>query len=229
MDFAGLNTWKAEFRANICGSNTTRKTWQEIEQAGIAGEAVFLLFWYAKGQFAVDEFAHRNRERVEALRTAHRAASTAEVKQGDPRETMFAKRAQEKITAAANAPWINPYNSPYQTVFDAAAAMGNPLLDQLPSVMAKSGEAVRRSDTMTLLRTLQLYADKHGVQLGLKRLAALAGCANAKREEDVKNLSRFFNYSDVEWNDSRLLADFEHYLPKLRSRLQEFFAIAPIS
>ena len=209
-----FNEWKAEFLVNIRSDPTARKTWQEIEQAGIACWAAFLLLWYAKGHFAVEEFADRNWRAVEEVRTARRAVRKAQSKKGDPREAMFVKRAQHKNTLAANAPWINPYHSPYQTLADAAAAMGNPSLDQLPSVMAKRGEAVRRSGTMTILRTLQLYAGKHGVRLGLKRLVALAGCANGERLLNVQNLSRFFNLPDVEQTASMLLADFEHYLPE---------------
>jgi len=225
---AELNEWKKEFAANIRTNPTTRKTWQEIERAGIAGETAFLLFWYTKGGFAVDELARHNRRAVKDLRIAQRAIDTAEGKRGDPRESMFVKRAQKKITAAANSPWINPY-SHCETLADAAIPMGNPSLEQLPRVMAKRGEAVRRSGTTTLLRTLQLYANKHGVRLGLKRLVALAGCANIKCEEDVQNLSRFFNLSDVKGTATLILADFEHHLPKLRVDLKELFTIVPIS
>jgi len=211
---AEFNEWKADFDANIRSDPTSQKTWQEIERAGIACWAGFLLFWYAKGHFAVEEFADRNWRTVEEVRTARRAMRNAQSKKGDPREAIFVKRAQDKSSLTANAPWINPYHSPYQTLADAAAAMGNPPLDQLPSVMAKRGEAVRRSDTVTLLRTLQLYADKHGVRLGLRRLVALAGCANAERSRlDEKNLSRILNRPDVKGTALQLLADFEHYLP----------------
>ena len=210
---ADLMKWKKEFKAHIHNDPTTQRTWQEIERAGIDCWAAFLLYWYAKGHFAVKDFADRNWKAVEDVRTARRALRKAQSKKGNSREAMFVKRAQEKITAAVSAPWINPYNSPYGTVADTAVAMGNPVFDQMPSVMAKAGEAVRRSGTMTLLCTLQLYAGKHGVQLGLRRLSGLAYCANDKRLLNVQNLSRFFNLPDVQRTASLLLADFESYLP----------------
>lgn len=189
-----LKVWINEFSEGVQYNLTAQKAWAEIERAGLAISARALLYWYAHGTQAIDDFRKRNRDIDDCTKAAQRARRVAAEHRNDSRAGMFAQRAADKVEKAAISPWINPC-AKEKTLADAVRS--RPEMKGSVRPTAKIGESVRRFGTKPLLLVLRDYAASGGVRLGYKRLAALANCAKPADELSPETLAKFFKLPAV--------------------------------
>ena len=202
--------WEQGFFGNIERNQTAKKAWLKIERAKIAQATKVLLFQYASFEPYLQDFLGRARRVTDCLETAARAARVVKERHDDPKVAKFAKRAAEKLEAAAQVPWVNPY-SRERTLADALVSH-----IEIGSGWAKSrkaSDAVRRYGTKWMLLVLHDYAQKHGVRIGWRRVAALAICAKSEGAVEERSLetglSRLANQKDMRLCRPRYLAKFE--------------------
>jgi len=212
--------WERGFLLNVRNDSTAREAWCEIEQADLGIGARVLLSQFAHGDWIVRDVYSRGRRIADAQQVAKRAITVAKAKKSDKRAALFARRAAEKIRAAGQTPWINPY-ARENTVAEAVAAhpeLSGMSVEEFAEEAPKYADTVRRHGNTPLLLILRDYAGKHGVLLGWNRLVALAGCADPERPEDPQNLSRLANSPDMKRARPKYLENFERQLASFSNR-----------
>jgi len=211
---AAWELWRDQFLSDCKANPTARNAWRELERAGIARQALLLLWYYAAAEDTIAQFRDGVTEVADNLEKARRAARRAEQGHNDTRPQMFAQRKEEKLQAAANSPWVDPY-AEERTLADAVKShpeVAGLSLEEAPNEFRKANEAVRRYGTKVFLCILRDYAASRGVRLGLGRLVALAECAHPEKEIDKRTLSRCFEDDTVRLAAPKWLGEFTAFL-----------------
>lgn len=203
--------WRSNFLGNVRNNRTANKAWRDIQSHQLSAAAVHALHHYAQAvaktmPHPVLAAARRLTEKADA--TA-RAVRVAIARDEDPRAKMFAERAAGQAKELAAQPLL-------QALAFHQAVRALPI-ELLPSVSAKSAEAVRRYGGKPYLVMFRDYASKHGIKLSWERIAQLAACADVESRgpvsDDIKrSLLRWLSEPDVQESRPHYLRGFEIYL-----------------
>jgi hypothetical protein len=184
--------WIERFKSDVRDNPVARNAWKQLEAAGLREGALLLLYGYAGGSAIDVKRVHKScREADRRIKAALRATEIAKTKPED----LFQRRATEKRAFALNSDFPPPSDD-IQTVGDmilAGATEREPSLSVVRKSLIKSaGKRSPITSCMYFLFLLQGYSRKNGVQLGYKRLLALANSADDQRQLDESTLARFF-------------------------------------
>jgi hypothetical protein len=192
------DNWIKEFKSEVARDRTARGAWREIGSAGLEEGALFLLWGFAGGAEPDLAKMHQRAENTsDLLKAAHREEGVAQ--NGRPKrahdDDLFRRRAASAREGALSSEWAMP------------TPETSKLRDELARVKAETGRqptlpAVRKALTKAagkrspvknshLLLLLQGYAEKFAVKLGIKRLVALASCADRNTKLDEGRLGSY--------------------------------------
>lgn len=187
--------WLSKFKREITCYPLAETAWNLLKDAGLGDAAMLLLYGYAKGaEKDVSAMNERATNAARSLKGAARAEKIAQTKAPIRSHDLhqFTRRAQKARRVALRSEWWTPDGS-VGTLGSTIEVLGKePRLDVLArGVVKAAGKRSNVSSPMYFLMLLQEYAANHGVSLGLKRLNALADCAEPKRFLDEGTLGRY--------------------------------------
>jgi hypothetical protein len=192
--------WVREFKENVAGDPTARGAWKEIEDSGLQEGALFLLWGYLWAANKGVPRMHRRTAyasgRIKAAMRAKRIAQTRTPKSGQNPD-LFRERAFESHQDALNTEWPVP-SANARTVGDELALVSDIKGREIPleaarKAMVKAAGERSPVNRFHFLFLLQGYVAEHGVTLGIKRLIALAWCADPERFIDEGTLGRYLS------------------------------------
>lgn len=200
--------WVSESRRNFAQHPTTQKAWRKLQSSGLEDSTWHLLRGYAAGADTVMD--QLTKEAIRLLDAAVRAERVAQ--QSSPKcahdPDLFRRRAREARNAALGAKWPTPSAGIY-TLRDELELVKKETGKEYPlavvqKVLNKTAGLRSRVDSpMYFLMLLKGHAAQHGVNLGVKTLAALADCVcpnHLTKSLDPSTLARYlrlYSPSDV--------------------------------
>lgn len=186
--------WLRDFVEAVKMSPTARSAWIELTNVNLDVSAAITLCSYADREMR-DAF-RRNAERLaRQAKAAVRAIEVAETRRPKRDAALFRSRATDLVTNLVYSEWPIAGAGPLlDTLNSIERQLGAvPPLEWLASRLRKASGARSHLRFFPLL-WLREQARVRGVQLGVKRLQALAYCADpkGKREPDSSTLARYF-------------------------------------
>jgi hypothetical protein len=190
--------WIQQFKTAVAGDPTASSAWSDIKNAGLEEGALLLLWGFAGG--ATPDFTAMHRRAEDAndrLKAAIREQQTAETttpkRAHDP--DLFHRRATMAHETAMRSAWPVP-TAQIPTLGDELAEVerekgGQPPLLAVRKALTKAAGKRSPLNSFYFLFLLQGYAAKYGVELGVKRLVALAYCADPDTKLDEGTLGRY--------------------------------------
>lgn len=180
--------WEKRFEANVEGHRTANAAWEKIKAAGIDRGALRLLYNYSGGEdkTALLEWAKRTKTNCKA---AIRAADVARKRTNDSRSRLFTKRANRRMHALLTDPWP-ARDRDVSTLGDVVRRDNLPVEQAGRAAMRTAGKGGVLFNPVYYLFLLRGYAKQHDVVLGLKRMTALAACAEKVLQPET--LTRYF-------------------------------------
>lgn len=186
--------WLKDFVAAVEMSPTARSAWTELANADLDLSAAITLCFYADREMR-DTF-RRNTERLaKQAKAAVRAIEVAEThrpkRARDP--ALFRSRAADLVTNLVYSEWPIAGTGPLlDTLNSIERQLGSvPPLEWLASSLRKASGTRSHLRFFPLL-WLREQARFRGVKLGVKRLQALADCADPEGKPDSSSLARYF-------------------------------------
>ena len=197
-EIESIKKWIANFKRNTDYDPTARRAWKMLVSEGLDAAALRMLRTYAKPPSDFVSAAHRHvcevdREIKALIRAGEIERQKSEV--ADPRAGLFMDRYLRKHVDVLGVEM--PFGDEGSTVSDwvlrrVGAGQGMPDLPDLRRTFVSLGPRGPVSDRKFWLFALRCHAETAGVRLGLKRLSALANCADASYELDERTLARYF-------------------------------------
>lgn len=190
--------WIHQFKNTVAADPTGRDVWKDIEDAGLE-EATLLLLWGFAGGAAPDLAGmHRRAEdasdRLNAAIREQVTAQTATPKRAHNPD-LFRHRATRAHEAAMRSAWPVPtaeIPTLGNELNEVERAKGQqPSLTAVRKALTKAAGKRSPINPFYSLFLLQGYAAKYGVQIGSKRLVALAYCADPDTKLDEGTLGRY--------------------------------------
>ncbi len=180
------DSWIREFQAHVGKCPTACRGWEKLKSAGLEEAALFYLYGYAGGAEKELQNMHQRTEdanpRMKAAIRARKVAQTGAPKRAN-NPHLFSQRAADSLQDAYKAVWPAPSNT-VRTVGDELRLASKELGRVIPLGAARRAlvrAAWKRSPVSSpnfFLFLLRGCAAQHGVRIGVKRLAALAECAD---------------------------------------------------
>jgi hypothetical protein len=195
-----------------------KKTWTDLEAAGLGNVCKTLLWEYFNGEKYSAEMQRRMGEIVHNSKAVGRAQRVKQERLNDHRAQLFSQRYEEAVETALQSQW--PFhNSDVRTLGEAALSypgtIGALPTDKAASALAKDRESVRRFGPKILLVVLRIGAKAHSIHVTANSLAALANCADPNHYLDGRSLRRFLKEPSMQAAEPHFQALFQTELTKM--------------
>lgn len=191
------DAWIERFRNAVASDPTARNAWNDIENACLEETALLLLWGYAGGARPDRAAMHRRTEdisdRIKAtVREEGKAHGNAPKRAHDA--DLFRRRAAKSRETAMQSLWPIP-TAETPTLADELRKVEQtgrqPSLTAVRKALTKAAGKRSPINPLYFLLLLQGYSSANGVQLGNKRLLALAYCADPDTKLDEGTLGRY--------------------------------------